>query len=139
MNTITGSHVNLLKVKTTILVLPLTLPSFFSGHQKLCFANNMSQIQRAQLPGCVGIQMTLASYYSKMKDLTKAEEYLNNALKLDPKNTEVLLLQAKVRKEKQLEQQTKKMKEKLVLPKHGKLKMKDSVKVQCNSITMYSI
>ncbi|XP_020899387.1 lysine-specific demethylase 8 isoform X2 [Exaiptasia diaphana] len=84
----------------------------------------------ADQPGCVGIHMALASYYLKMKDLTKAEEYLDNASKLDPGNSEVLWLQAKIRKDKSLEQQTKKCKEKFVPPKQGKLKMKDPFKVE---------
>lgn len=85
--------------------------------------------RKVDQPGCVGIHMALASYYFKMKDLTKAEEYLDNALKLDPKNSEVLWLQAKVRKDKNLEQQTKKCKEKFVPSKQGRLKMKDPLKV----------
>lgn len=88
----------------------------------------MAQIERPQ-SGCVGIQLSLASYYSKMKDPAKAEEYLDNALKLDPKNTEVLLLQAKVRKDRLLQQQTKKLKERIVIPKHVKLTLKEHTKV----------
>lgn len=91
----------------------------------------VKQLQK-QVPsnsGCVGIHMALASYYSKMRDLTKAEEYLDNAHKLDPGNKEIIWLQAKVRCDKNLQEQTEKFKELMSPPKEKDLKIKDPLKV----------
>lgn len=94
----------------------------------------MAQVKQLQKqvpskPGCVGIHVTLASYYTKMRDLIKAEEYLDNAHKLDPENKEIVWMQAKVRRDKDLQEQTQKFKELMPPPKAKDLKMKEPLKV----------
>ncbi|XP_048575954.1 F-box protein At1g78280 isoform X1 [Nematostella vectensis] len=61
-------------------------------------------------PSCAGIHLALGSYYSKMRDYSKALKYLENAEKLDPGNKDIAWLKVKVLKDKLLQEQTEKCK-----------------------------